>query len=187
MDDPPMGNANPVAHFEKHFTLAGANALLPWVRTIFARVHKLVSRAGQTTLKLAPRPGEGGGNGHGSGHGKAANPAAALAEAPAPDPAQAASGADPALDPYLFHLSQQEMLALAQELLKALVARGIVIQDVERGLIDFPGWRQGQEILLCYELRDGDAIGFWHGLHTGFAGRRSLDEAIDGAPEGSDP
>ncbi len=63
-----------------------------------------------------------------------------------------------------------------QDLIDSLMDRGIVIQDLMRGLIDFPSWREGREVFLCYELADGDSIVAWHTLNGGFAGRRPLDE-----------
>jgi len=51
--------------------------------------------------------------------------------------------------------------------------RGIVLRDLDSGLIDFPSIREGEEIYLCWI--DGEAdIGFWHGLDEGYAGRRPL-------------
>ena len=54
-----------------------------------------------------------------------------------------------------------------------LEAVDIVVRDVERGLVDFPALRDGEEVYLCW-LVDEDEIGFWHGLDAGFAGRRPL-------------
>lgn len=50
---------------------------------------------------------------------------------------------------------------------------GIVVQDIERGLIDFPGERDGEEIHLCWELAE-DEIAFWHEPGAGFAARKPL-------------
>ena len=51
--------------------------------------------------------------------------------------------------------------------------RGIVLRDLDSGLIDFPSIRDGQEVYLCWI--DGEAdIGFWHELDAGYAGRRPL-------------
>ncbi|HET9719914.1 MAG TPA: DUF2203 domain-containing protein [Solirubrobacteraceae bacterium] len=55
-----------------------------------------------------------------------------------------------------------------------LEAVDIVLRDVERGLIDFPAWRAGQEVYLCWLLDDEAEIGFWHPIEAGFAGRRPL-------------
>jgi hypothetical protein len=57
--------------------------------------------------------------------------------------------------------------------LNELDAVDVVLRDVERGLIDFPALRDGEEIYLCW-LLDEDEIRFWHEPDAGFAGRRPL-------------
>jgi hypothetical protein len=54
-----------------------------------------------------------------------------------------------------------------------LQAVEVILRDVDRGLIDFPSVRDGQEVYLCW-LVDEDEIGFWHEPDAGFAGRRPL-------------
>ena len=54
-----------------------------------------------------------------------------------------------------------------------LEAVDIVLRDVDRGLIDFPSIRDGEEVYLCW-LVDEDEIGFWHDPDAGFTGRRPL-------------
>ena len=66
-----------------------------------------------------------------------------------------------------------EAFVQLQNGLGALSAREIVLRDLERGLIDFPSVRDGEEIYLCW-LVDEDEIGFWHEPDAGFAGRRAL-------------
>ena len=51
--------------------------------------------------------------------------------------------------------------------------RGIVLRDLDSGLIDFPSVRDGDEIYLCWIDGESD-IGFWHELDAGYAGRRPL-------------
>jgi Uncharacterized conserved protein (DUF2203) len=54
-----------------------------------------------------------------------------------------------------------------------LQAVEVILRDIDRGLIDFPSVRDGQEVYLCW-LVDEDEIGFWHEPDAGFAGRRPL-------------
>lgn len=61
-----------------------------------------------------------------------------------------------------------------RRLLLEIQALGIVIRDVDRGLIDFPTIREGREVYLCWQL-DEREIGFWHDLEAGYGGRRPLD------------
>src|SRR3954453_15986142 len=51
--------------------------------------------------------------------------------------------------------------------------RGVVLRDLDSGLIDFPAIRDDAEVYLC--CIDGESeIGFWHGLDAGYAGREPL-------------
>ncbi len=61
-------------------------------------------------------------------------------------------------------------MALGFERLERL---DIVVRDLERGLVDFPALIDGREVYLCW-LLDEPAVGHWHGVEAGFAGRRPL-------------
>jgi hypothetical protein len=51
--------------------------------------------------------------------------------------------------------------------------RGIVLRDLDSGLIDFPSIRADEEVYLCWI--DGETeIEFWHSLDAGYAGRQPL-------------
>ena len=51
--------------------------------------------------------------------------------------------------------------------------RGIVLRDLDSGLIDFPSFRDEAEVYLCWI--DGETeIGFWHDLDAGYGGRQPL-------------
>ncbi len=51
----------------------------------------------------------------------------------------------------------------------------VVLRDLDRGLLDFPSFRDGREVYLCWQ--DGeDAISYWHEPEAGFAGRHPLDD-----------
>ena len=61
-------------------------------------------------------------------------------------------------------------------LIKDISGKGIVIKDLERGLIDFPHLRKnGEEVYLCFLLGEDD-IEFWHRIREGFAGRKHINE-----------
>ena len=51
---------------------------------------------------------------------------------------------------------------------------GIELKDYTRGLIDFPSMRGERIILLCWQLGEGDEIGWWHETDAGIAGRQPL-------------
>ncbi len=61
-----------------------------------------------------------------------------------------------------------------RKLLTTLEEAGIVVKEVDRGLIDFPALLDGREVFLCWELGE-DEVGFWHELEAGYRGRQPLD------------
>ena len=61
--------------------------------------------------------------------------------------------------------------------IKGIQGLGIVVKDIDRGLVDFLGKRNGREVYLCWH--DGeDDIAYWHEINGGFGGRRPLDEYV---------
>ncbi len=64
-------------------------------------------------------------------------------------------------------------LAECRDLLLEFHRRQIQVKDLKRGLIDFPSFRDGREIFLCWE-QDEEDIEFWHDLETGYSGRERL-------------
>jgi hypothetical protein len=51
---------------------------------------------------------------------------------------------------------------------------GAIVKDPDTGLVDFPALRDGEEVLLCWQLGE-DEIAYWHGVEEGYAGRKLLD------------
>jgi hypothetical protein len=64
---------------------------------------------------------------------------------------------------------EQEMGSLAE--------LGVEVKDLDVGLIDFPTWYRGEEVLLCWQFGE-EEIRFWHGVRDGFRGRKAIDEAF---------
>jgi hypothetical protein len=54
-------------------------------------------------------------------------------------------------------------------------AAGVLVKDLDRGLLDFPARRGGEDILLCWQVGE-DEILYWHGLDEGFAGRKPIED-----------
>jgi hypothetical protein len=50
---------------------------------------------------------------------------------------------------------------------------GVLVKDLDAGLVDFPSVRDGRDVLLCWRLGE-DEVGFWHRPEDGFAGRRPI-------------
>ena len=60
---------------------------------------------------------------------------------------------------------------------KAITGLGILIKDLDHGVIDFLGKRDGREVCLCWRHGEDD-IAFWHDTDVGFAGRRPIDDQV---------
>jgi hypothetical protein len=56
-------------------------------------------------------------------------------------------------------------------LLSHLEGLGVQLRDVEMGLVDFPGEREGRPVWLCWRLSD-PSVAHWHGTDEGYASRR---------------
>ena len=70
---------------------------------------------------------------------------------------------------------QAELRAALDE----LAAEGILLRDVDNGLIDFPARTTGgRPYWLCW-LVDEPEVAWWHWPDTGFAGRRPLSDPPD--------
>ncbi|HEX7254498.1 MAG TPA: DUF2203 domain-containing protein [Gaiellaceae bacterium] len=67
---------------------------------------------------------------------------------------------------------EQEATALAV-CIERIQSAGAQVKDLDRGLLDFPALRDGEEVLLCWQLGE-DEIGYYHGTDEGFAGRKPL-------------
>jgi len=60
------------------------------------------------------------------------------------------------------------------ELIHSIQDSGVVIKDINTGLLDFPALKDGREVYLCWKHGEGD-IAFWHEIEDGFAGRQSIE------------
>jgi hypothetical protein len=67
----------------------------------------------------------------------------------------------------------EETLGRLQDYVDELTAVGVALKDYDTGLIDFPAQHQGRDLYLCWKLGE-ESIGYWHELHTGFAGRQPV-------------
>jgi hypothetical protein len=67
---------------------------------------------------------------------------------------------------------EREAEAVA-EAVESLQRLGVLVKDLDRGLVDFPALRGGDEVLLCWQVGE-DEVAFWHGVDEGFAGRKPL-------------
>ena len=52
--------------------------------------------------------------------------------------------------------------------------QGVIIKDVNTGLLDFPALKNDREVYLCWKYGEGD-IAFWHEIDAGYTGRQPVD------------
>ena len=75
------------------------------------------------------------------------------------------------------HQQAREAVSGAElELLKAVAAlngMGIQLKGPLEGLIDFPSYRDGELVELCWKLGE-DRVEHWHHVGEGYAGRKRL-------------
>jgi hypothetical protein len=81
-----------------------------------------------------------------------------------------------------LNAAQTELVGLADAAV-ACVERleeiGVVVKDLDAGLLDFPAWRPGpdgeqHEVELCWQVGEA-TVSEWHAPGEGFAGRKPID------------
>lgn len=82
---------------------------------------------------------------------------------------KAVIGGGSRIPPHLMHAGEQ-----LESSILAIQRYGVVIKDLSTGLIDFPAEREGRRVFLCWRP-DETAVGFWHDMEGGFAGRQPLE------------
>jgi hypothetical protein len=129
----------------KYFTLEEATALLPEVTPILEEIVGLRDRLTQAERGLVSLHWKARANGHARQEGSFATGQA----------------------------NRTELTARISAQVARLRELGVELKDPATGLIDFPSWRDGRVVNLCWKLGE-PAIAFWHELDTGFAGRQPL-------------
>ena len=129
----------------QQFTLAEANALVPWLEETFQRLEP----GRQEHLALQER----------------------LAELMRRRSGNGSSSSNEELG--RVQESVDRLARQIEEGVQEVLDRGIIVRDIERGLVDFPSQREGREVFLCW-IRGEDQIGFWHETDRGFAHRQPL-------------
>jgi len=72
-------------------------------------------------------------------------------------------------------LTVSEGFLVMRSILIELRQMEVVLRDLDRGLVDFPGLREGREVYLCWEEGE-DAVEYWHEPDAGHDGRRPLGD-----------
>ena len=58
-----------------------------------------------------------------------------------------------------------------EELVRQVQSSGAILKDINLGLVDFLGEREGRDVYLCWKYGEA-VIEFWHELDSGFSGRQ---------------
>jgi hypothetical protein len=132
---------------KRYFSLEEANALVPELELRFTRVMQLRRQLRDAYGELT-RAGE-------------PPSVESLARSDGPPELKRARGLFRAL-----------MEALSEEL-AAVEEIGVAVKDLDLGLCDFLGLRDGREVWLCWQYGEKQ-VSYWHDLDAGFAGRQPL-------------
>lgn len=130
---------------ERNYTLEEANATLPWLEEVLARMLPLRDQLESQQKELMSLIQRRSGNG--------------------------AASHDQEIEE--SQRTQDELARQLRQDLQEITDRGIIVRDIVRGLVDFPSVREGQPIFLCW-LRGEPQIDYWHGTNEGFASRKPL-------------
>ena len=136
------------------FTLDEANALVPWLEEAFQRLaserrEHVELRERLTELSRRPNSGE-------------------SPESPG-SPGPSSSGAELAQ----VREGVERLARQIEDGVEEILDRGIIVRDVDSGLVDFPSPREGREVFLCW-IGGEERIDFWHETDRGFAHRQPL-------------
>lgn len=129
----------------RYFTLEEAQAMVPWLQETFDAVEPLKRQMADAREQVRSIMNRMRSNGGG--------------------------GAEEELEEATrsLHEAQEGMDRQAY----AIIERGIVLRDLEQGILDFTSIRDGREVYLCWRAGE-PAVSHWHEVDTGFADRRPL-------------
>jgi hypothetical protein len=138
-----------MASEKRYFTVAEANEMVPALEVRFGKVMRLRAQLRQAydALDEAGEPPT----------------ADSLERSDGPDELRRLRGRFRAL-----------LEALTEEL-AAVEGLGVAVKDLDLGLCDFLGEREGREVWLCWQYGE-KSVGFWHELGEGFGSRHPLTE-----------
>ena len=130
---------------QDYFTLDEASRKIPWLKTQLETIASLTEEIELLRLELNTDLIKASSNGHG------------------------ATDIDSKGDQKKIDAMVDRLKKLAEEINDS----GIILRDLERGLVDFPMLWESREVYLCWILGESD-IQFWHEVDTGFSGRQPL-------------
>lgn len=72
---------------------------------------------------------------------------------------------------------KEKQIERLREHIQTVQGYGVLVKDLDMGLIDFPTVISGREAYLCWKLGE-EGIRHWHYMDEGFANRKVLDEKM---------
>ncbi len=75
---------------------------------------------------------------------------------------------------YITDLTEQ--FARLDGAVRQIMAMGILVKDVDKGILDFLAMRHGRRVYLCWQHGE-ETIDYWHDIDAGFAGRQPVIES----------
>ncbi len=72
------------------------------------------------------------------------------------------AGTEYGVEAYKLHLAVERIREL-----------GVVLKDLDMGLLDFPHEREGRVVFLCWHPPE-TSVTYWHDIDAGYAGRQPL-------------
>ena len=130
---------------EHLYSIETANHLLPWLEQQFKNLRMVNGDLANHKKTLADLLRNRGNNGHSSSE-------------------EVILGTREVVD---------RLTANMQEVLKGIDDLGILVRNIEMGLVDFPAERDGRLIYLCW-ISGESTVAFWHETNVGFTDRQSL-------------
>lgn len=133
------------------FTIPEANALVPGLQLSFAAIAKLCGAVEDGLTRLT--------EGEPSRIG-------AILQGELPPPAGEEGGVE----------AFQESLRDLGKTLEGVAAQGVIIQEVNPGVVDFPSMVDGELVLLCWQVGES-SVEHFHPVEASFEERRPLPDA----------
>ena len=129
----------------KFFSLQEATGLLPWLESKFQEMDPIRESLAKTEERVAGMVRKSRSNGGTSLDTK-------MAEA---------------------RREEEELRAQGGKIIEKINNRGIIVRDINMGLVDFPSVRGQEEVFLCW-VRGEKSIDWWHGTNEGYGSRKPL-------------
>ncbi len=130
---------------EKFFTVEEANALLPDITTLLYGLRDKQEALAFHQIEVEERKAEG------------------------------------PIEPYeeeAFTRKERLVKVIGREIIrmsKEISNLGCHVKSPDLDLIDFPSYRDGAKVFLCWRMRESE-VGYWHTWNGGYAGRKAIED-----------